>query len=313
MRLPTMTAALAARTAATQTTPVACGFFGPLVSAWWLDRCAQHLDLVTIDLREPAAYDAAHIPDSVSIPFDTVSAWSVMGPPPDNLLLEMPPADEVFATLAAAGVSNPSPATKVVLVYGVGTPSFPQSAAPRVATTLKYAGISEGRVAVLDGGFPGWEADDLPVTTEVPEPVEGSYTAEEDRSFLVDIDYVKEHIHRQDEGIFLLDGRDAAVYNGSVIEEWALKPGHIPSAISLPAVEVWTEDGGYKGPRELMAQVRAAVPDFSRTEGQIIVSCGVGGYASTWYFILTRILGFENVVMYDGSAQEWSLYYDMEL
>lgn len=302
--------ALAARAAA-QITPVECGFFGPLVSPWWLDRCAQHLDLAVLDLREKAEYEASHIPDSVSMPFEPVSAWSEMGP--GDLLLEMPPSADVFEALGNAGVSNPDPATKIVLVYGVGVPAFPQSAGPRVATTLKYAGISEGRVAVLDGGFPGWEAEAFPVTTETPTPPAASYTAEEDRSFLVDIDYVADNLHKQDEGIYLLDGRDAAVYNGSVIEEWALKPGHIPGAISLPAVEVWGEDGGYKGPAELLRQVRDAVGDVSRTEGQIIVSCGVGGYASTWYFVLTRMLGFENVVMYDGSAQEWSQHYEMEL
>ena len=53
--------------------------------------------------------------------------------------------------------------------------------------------------------------------------------------------------------------------------------------------------------------------NVSRSYGQLIVYCGVGGYASTWYFVLTHVLGFDNVVMYDGSAQEWSQYYDMEL
>lgn len=305
--------ALAACAAATcAQIPQECTTFGALVTPSWLDRCAQHLELAVIDLRETPEYEAAHIPGSISMPFGPVSAWSDMGE--GDLLLEMPPSEDVFASLGAAGISNPDPATKIVLVYGVGVPAFPQSAGPRVATTLKYAGISEGRVAVLDGGQPGWEAAGLPVTTEVPTPEPASYTAEEDRSFLVDIDHVAANLHKQDEGIYLLDGRDAAVYNGSVIEEWALKPGHIPSAISLPAVEVWTEEGGYKPTEELERQVDDAVgEDLSRTEGQVIVYCGVGGYASTWYFILTRILGFENVVMYDGSAQEWSQYYDMEL
>lgn len=293
-------------------TPEECENFGALVSVSWLDQCAQYLDLAVIDLREAPEYDAAHIPGSISMPFEPVSAWSDMGP--GDLLLEMPPSAEVFASLGAAGISNPDPATLAVLVYGVGVPAFPQSAGPRVATTLKYAGISEGRVAVLDGGHPGWAAAGLPVATEVPDIEPASYTAEEDRAFLVDIDHVAANLHKQDEGIYLLDGRDAAVYNGSVIEEWALKPGHIPSAISLPASEVWTAEGGYKPQEELARQVKAAVgEDVSRTEGEIIVYCGVGGYASTWYFILTRILEFENVVMYDGSAQEWSQYYEMEL
>ncbi|KAM7214889.1 Rhodanese-like domain containing protein [Rhypophila decipiens] len=293
-------------------TPLVCYIFGELVSPWWLQKCAPHLNLVVIDLRSAAEYAESHIPGSISLPFDPISAWSVMGP--GDLLLEMPPSADVMATLGAAGVSNPSPATKIVLVNGVGVPAFPQAASPRVATTLKYAGISEGRVAVLDGGFPGWASESLPVTTVVPTPVPKTYTATEDRSFLVDINYVKANLNKRNKGIVLLDGRDEAVYNGSVMEEWALKPGHIPSALNLPGKNFWNEDGSWKSSLEILVQLRSVVGySVGRTYGQIIVYCGVGGYASTLYFTLTRILGFDNVVMYDGSAQEWSKYYDMEL
>jgi thiosulfate/3-mercaptopyruvate sulfurtransferase len=44
---------------------------------------------------------------------------------------------------------------------------------------------------------------------------------------------------------------------------------------------------------------------------EIIVYCGVGGYASSWWFVLTQVLGYENVKIYDGSAQEWAKNYDM--
>ncbi|KAK3902694.1 putative thiosulfate sulfurtransferase [Staphylotrichum tortipilum] len=293
-------------------TPLACLFFGPTVSPWWLSRCQAHLDLKVIDLRSADEYAAGHIPGSFNLPFEPVSAWSQMGP--GDLLLEMPPSADVFASLGAIGVSNPNPATKIVLVNGVGVPAFPQAASPRVATTLKYAGISEGRVAVLDGGFPGWISENGPSTTVIPTPSPRTYTATEDRSFLVNIDYVKANINKKNKGIFLIDGRDEAVYNGSVLEDWALKAGHIPSAVNLPAKHIWNADGSWKSPLELLAQLRGAVGyGVSRSYGQIIVYCGVGGYASSWYFTLTRILGFDNVVMYDGSAQEWSQYYDMEL
>ncbi len=293
-------------------TPLVCHLFGPTVSPWWVNKCKLHLDLVIIDLRSAVEYADSHIPGSFSLPFEPVSAWSQMGP--GDLLLEMPSSTDVFASLAAIGVSNPNPATKVVLVNGVGVPAFPQAASPRVATTLKYAGISDGRVSVLDGGFPSWLSENLPTTTVAPTPVPRTYTAIEDRSFLVDINYVKANINKKSQGIFLIDGRDEAVYNGSVLETWALKAGHIPSAVSLPAKHIWNADGSWKSPLELLAQLRGAVGyGVSRSYGKIIVYCGVGGYASSWYFVLTRVLGFDNVVMYDGSAQEWTHYYDMEL
>ena len=39
---------------------------------------------------------------------------------------------------------------------------------------------------------------------------------------------------------------------------------------------------------------------------EIIVYCGVGGYASTAYFVLSEVLRYNNVRLYDGSAQEWT-------
>ena len=39
---------------------------------------------------------------------------------------------------------------------------------------------------------------------------------------------------------------------------------------------------------------------------EIIAYCGVGGYASTTYFILKEVLGYPNVKFYDGSAREWT-------
>ena len=51
----------------------------------------------------------------------------------------------------------------------------------------------------------------------------------------------------------------------------------------------------------------------SDKDKEIIAYCGVGGYASTVWFVLTQILDYTNVKVYDGSAQEWVLTYDMEV
>ncbi len=43
-------------------------------------------------------------------------------------------------------------------------------------------------------------------------------------------------------------------------------------------------------------------PDRDR---HIIAYCGVGGYASAWWFVLAQILGYRNVKIYDGAAEAW--------
>ena len=54
----------------------------------------------------------------------------------------------------------------------------------------------------------------------------------------------------------------------------------------------------------------AAVAD---KDDSIIVYCGVGGYANSWWFVLTQVLGYKHVKFYDGSAQEWAKCNDIVL
>jgi thiosulfate/3-mercaptopyruvate sulfurtransferase len=74
---------------------------------------------------------------------------------------------------------------------------------------------------------------------------------------------------------------------------------------------MWNPDGSYRSRAELLEIVEPVLgPPGPK---QIIVYCGVGGYASSGLYTLVRVLGYSNVRMYDGSAQEWVRYYDMEL
>jgi thiosulfate/3-mercaptopyruvate sulfurtransferase len=38
---------------------------------------------------------------------------------------------------------------------------------------------------------------------------------------------------------------------------------------------------------------------------EVIVYCGVGGYASALWFVLARVLGYSDVRIYDASAEGW--------
>jgi thiosulfate/3-mercaptopyruvate sulfurtransferase len=111
----------------------------------------------------------------------------------------------------------------------------------------------------------------------------------------------------------IIDARDAVVYDGGVTEPFADKPGHIPGARSLPAPWIWNEnpDGTYtyKDSKTLLTMASGVIGDPGSQE--IIVYCGVGGYASSWWFVFTQALGYQNVKIYDGAAQEWVKHYDM--
>ncbi|KAF2746684.1 Rhodanese-like protein [Sporormia fimetaria CBS 119925] len=263
-----------------------------------------------IDIRSPPTYTAGHIPGAINIPFDVPTCtWISLGP--DSLLLEMPEKKEFFTAMKEAGVAP----DHAILVYGgKGNKELPieQANVIRVAMTLKVAGYEN--VGVLKGGFETWVKEGKEVERGGEKGrgfVEDNNDAFEgmsyDQSVLVGRDYVKSAIGRA----VLLDARDPDVYHGEVVEEWAEKAGHIPSAKNLPMLDLVDELGDFKDEEDLKRLVDEVIGEVGE-DTEITTYCGVGGYGSALWFVLTSILGFKNVKFYDGSAQDWVRYYDME-
>jgi len=113
--------------------------------------------------------------------------------------------------------------------------------------------------------------------------------------------------------LVVLDVRSPDVYNAS----------HIPGAINVPEgmwyanppfganspwMEMPTEDYLFELIGNAGIRNDSLVVVVGGTSGpkEIIVYCGVGGYASTMYFVLSEVLNYTNVKFYDGSAQEWT-------
>lgn len=269
----------------------------PIVSTDWLEANINLENLVILDVRTEEEYLEGHIPNSISAPFVVpFSSWITME---DDLLLELPTKNDLFQFIGSLGITKKS---KVVVVSSATDP-YALAASTRVADTLIYAGVNN--VSILNGGYTKWVADGKTVTTEVP-VVEGKvFNGAVNNKMFTSIKDVKKKIGKS----VIIDARDLAVYIGEVIEPYADKAGHIPTAKSLPAPEIWNANGTYKSTEELR-QMAANVAD---PKDKIIVYCGVGGYASSWWYVLTQVLGYKHVEFYDGSAQEWSRVYDMTL
>jgi thiosulfate/3-mercaptopyruvate sulfurtransferase len=288
----------------------------PVVSTNWLAASMHLKDLVTIDIRSPDAYGAGHIPGAINEPFVTAfdpctgptSNWIIGSK--DCLWLGLPNANDLMRTIGNLGITGDSRVVIVTAPNPDEPPYFGLANAARVADTLIYAGVPN--VAILDGGYPKWAAEKRPTIKEVPDVSAVSYSGAVNKAMFVPMDYVQ----KRGGGVVIVDARDAIVYAGAVTEPFADKPGHIPGAKSLPAPWIWNEnpDGTYtykdsKTLQTMAADVIGESADPARQE--IIVYCGVGGYASSWWFVLTQALGYQNVKIYDGSAQEWAKNYDM--
>ena len=283
----------------------------PIVSTDWLLCNLGRKDLVILDIRSQEAYDEGHIPGAINVP---EHLWYINDPftvSVETPWMEMPPVDELFALIGGAGI------TKYSCVVVVGSTSGPLDPIPlafyatagitRVAITLLYAGVRN--VAILDGGYDKWVYEGKPVSTEPVTPTPVTYDGKVKEDMLVSMEYVAEAIGKS----IIIDARDEVVYNCMVQEPWCAYVGHIPTAKNLPTPSLWnvkTDESGnavyitYKSILTLWIMAMKVV-GWNRCK-EIIVYCGVGGYASTTYFILKEVLGYPNVKFYDGSAQEWT-------
>jgi thiosulfate/3-mercaptopyruvate sulfurtransferase len=279
----------------------------PIVTTDWLEGNLGQEGLVIVDIRSPDAYGAGHIPGSINEPFVTgfdpckgpSSHWIIGSD--DCLWLQVPDVNDLFITVGNLGISGNSRVV-VVTAPNPGEPPFYGFAnATRVALTLIYAGVKN--VAILDGGYPKWVAEKKPTTTVPRTATPVMYQSKVNKEMFVSIEYVRKHSGKS----VMVDARDADVYFGETTEFYAPKEGHIPTAKSLPTPWMWklNPDGTYtyKGIEILKAMASGVIGGDMNKE--IIVYCGVGGYASSWWFILTQVLGYKNVRIFDGSAQEW--------
>ena len=277
----------------------------PVISTDWLAANSGLKDLVIIDMRSGALYRAGHIPKAINIPFDRyVSVWITQR---DKLDIEVPDEADLLKVIGSAGIKGDS---RVVIVNDPfptdpkTPPTYPRSYATRVANTLIWAGVKN--VAVLDGGQTKWVKEGRTLSKDIVTPMPVTYRGEVNRAILVSRHYVKEHIGKA----VIIDARKPEDYFGATVNPIAAKAGHIPTAKSLPTPWLWNEkDGTYK-PKDVLEKMAIGVVGKDKSK-EIIVYCGTGNNASGWWFVLTQMLGYDNVKFYDGSSQEWVRYYDM--
>jgi len=261
----------------------------PLVETEWLTTHANDADLRIIEIDvSRTAYEASHITSAL--------LWNVYTDllQPNYRIIER----EAFATLL--GRSGITPETTVV-VYGYG--------ASLGFWMLRYYGHT--RVSFLNGSRRKWLDQQLPMSSEVPEVAPTAYSigdfanvADEIRASHAQVAEAIGNVN-----IGLMDVRSMAEYTGERF--WPSLPpagdqrgGHVPGAVLMPIEDTWRDDGSFKPIDELRAFY--ASRGFTPNK-EIITYCAVGGRASQAWFVLTCLLGYPRVRVYDGSWIEWGL------
>ena len=286
-----------------------------IVSTDWLNAHLSDPNLVILDIRSEDLYNAGHIPGAINVP---EGMWYINPPFSDTFpWMEMPSEDYLLELIGNASITQDS------LVVVVGSTSGPLVPIPlalystggitRVAMTLLYAGIEN--VAILDGGYEKWVEDGYSVETTPNIPTPTTYTGTLNTEMMVSKEYVASKIGEA----IIIDARDLEVYLGFIQEPWCARVGHIPTARSFPTPWLWDLKLNATGTGVIYTTYKSVnvLDDWAscivgtNKSAEIIVYCGVGGYASTMYFILSEVLNYTNVKMYDGSAQEWTSDFEL--
>ena len=265
-----------------------------LVSPAWLakhknDPSVRLIEIAGMGQDQMQAYKAGHVPGA--------ACWDWKEMLWDARMREFPSPEEFARRLGNAGIGNDT----TVVFYGEG-----MQFGVYAWWTFTYCGHPD--VRILDGARDRWKNEGHPLTTEVPKsfsPVQYQPVARNE-GMRMWRDEVLAALGKP--GEVILDGRSPEEYRGERVggpggpDTGALRYGRIPGAKHLYFMDLLNPDNSLKPTPELRRafEARGATP-----EKDIIVYCRMSHRATVLYFALTRVLGYRNVRVYDGSWTEW--------
>lgn len=290
----------------------------PLVQTEWLAAHLEDADVRIVDVRfrsrahrgrgnlvdDRDGYVAGHIPGAVFVGMVTELS------DPDHPIPDMLVTPEQFAqVMGRLGIGDD---TLVVAYDGMGLPL----AAARLWWALSYYG--HDRVRVLDGGIHKWQAEERPLSTDVPAPKVVTFTPRPRPSWLAIKDDVASALGHP--GIAIVDCLFSELYHSTESHLWGDRPGHIPSAVNIPYLAnadpaLATTTAAERD--RLLAAGRTLTFGSPDTLAALYAACGVTpdravitycgrGYSAACGLLALKVLGYQDVRLYDGSWTEWS-------
>ncbi|CAM3225480.1 sulfurtransferase [Stackebrandtia soli] len=259
-----------------------------LVSPAWAESNIDADGVVFVEVDEDtAAYDTGHIRGAVKLDWRTDLQ--------DPVRRDFVDAEQFSKLLSERGISRDD----TVVLYGGNNNWF----AAYAYWYFKLYGHTD--VRLLDGGRKKWELDARELTTDAPNRPTTSYVASaQDLSIRAFRDDVLDAIGAAN----LVDVRSPDEYAGRLLapahlpQEQSQRPGHVPTAISVPWSKAANEDGTFKSNEELATLYGGAGLDTSRPT---IAYCRIGERSSHTWFVLRELLGHTDVRNYDGSWTEY--------
>lgn len=266
-----------------------------IVSPQWLMDNLDSPQVIVVDCRFQLAdpqwgygqYCEGHIPGAYYLDLDR-DLSSPVGKHGGRHPLPNP--GQLAAKLASIGIVS---GETLVVAYDNSRFAF----ASRLWWLLRYLG--HDLVALLDGGWNGWQKQGYPMSKDFPSPKQGRFIPQLQEEQIVDIEQVKA---RKDlSGVILIDSREGDRYRG---KREPIDPiaGHIPGAVNLP----WQQVSDDKGQLKPIPEQQKLWESYQQAE-EIIVYCGSGVTACVNLLSL-ELAGMKNSKLYPGGWSDWCSY-----
>ena len=280
-----------------------------LVETTWLAKNLQDPGLRIVDMRGYVRtvehdgvqeahyvgardeYEQAHIPGAIYIDWtrDIVDL-------DDIIKAQIAPSEQFAQMMGRIGIGD----QQLVVAYDAHPAS---QFATRLWWALKYYG--HDKVVVLNGGFPKWQHENLPLNNTIPIYPHTTFTPvlqPELRATAVDV--LKLLGQR---GVALIDARERGPSSGKTVRKPG-RPGHIPGALNIPREDLMDPTTGTFRSNEELKRVFAKAHVLP--EQRIVAYCN-GGVAATSVLFALAMLGFPSLTNYDGSWNEWGVRQDL--
>jgi len=222
-------------------------------------------------------FEAGHVPGAVYL------HWlDDLSDPDDPVDGQLAPADRFRETMEAAGIGDQAR----VVAYDDGVIFM----AARLVWCLRSYGHDAAQI--LDGGLPAWVREGRPLEQGPARPVAPArFTprpAPRIRATKHDV-------------LAAVSAGDAMLLDCRMDATWDAVGQHIPGARRLPAPALVDADGLLRPPEELRELAAAA---GAHPTDRVVLYCG-GGVSASLAFGALESVGFEDLVVYDGSWTEW--------
>ncbi len=263
-----------------------------LVTTAWLEQHLGEPGLVVVESDEDVLlYDTGHIPGAIKVDWHTELN--------DQVTRDYLNGEQFAALMSEKGIARDS----TIVVYGDKNNWWAAYA------LWVFSLFGHEDVRLLDGGRSAWIAEGRDITDEKPAVTQADYPVVErdDTKIRAFKDEVLANLDQP--GKPLVDVRSPGEYSGEVThlpdypQEGVLRGGHIPGAASVPWARAAADDGRFR-PRSELAAIYEQEQGLSKTD-EVVAYCRIGERSSHTWFVLSHLLGFENVRNYDGSWTEW--------